>query len=107
MVLAGTMNKEIVTLLNKAGGNAVGLPRRCQSVARQEGCDARRFRHRLRGGEITSVHYQIINSRSRAAGVIPCDCAHRDGPARRDVERQRGYGGGEIAALSKPSGAAS
>lgn len=70
MVLAGTINKEIVTLLNKAGGNAVGLCGKdanllhARKVVMPDGADIGFV------GEIASVHYQIISVLC-GAGMIP------------------------------------
>ncbi len=70
MVLAGGVNKDIVTLLNQAGGTAVGLSGKdgdllhARQVTPPDGADIGHV------GEITNVHYHIINVLC-AAGMIP------------------------------------
>lgn len=61
MVLAGTVNKDIVTLINQAGGNAVGLSGKdgnllhAKKIELEDGVDLGNV------GEIDSVHFKIIN----------------------------------------------
>lgn len=61
MVLAGTVNKDIVTLINQAGGDAVGLSGKdgnllhAQKLETEDGVDLGNV------GEIVSVHYKIID----------------------------------------------
>lgn len=70
MVLCGTINKEIVTLLNLAGGDAVGLSGKdgnllhTKRMETEDGVDIGFV------GEVTGVHYKIINVLT-AAGLIP------------------------------------
>ncbi len=70
MVLCGTINKEIVSLLNVAGSNAVGLSGKDGNLlhARQlladDGTDLGFV------GEIAAVHYQVLNVLCKA-GLIP------------------------------------
>ena len=61
MVLAGTVNKDIVTLINQAGGNAVGLSGKdgnllhAKKIELEDGVDIGNV------GEIVSVHSKVIN----------------------------------------------
>lgn len=70
MVLAGRINKEIVTLISKAGGNPVGLSGKdgnllhARRIQLEDGSDIGFV------GEITGVHYKIINVLCDA-GMIP------------------------------------
>lgn len=70
MVLAGRINKEIVTLLSKAGGNPVGLSGKdgnllhARRIELEDGVDIGYV------GQITGVHYKIINVLCDA-GMIP------------------------------------
>jgi acetylglutamate kinase len=70
MVLAGSTNKDIVTLINQAGGNAVGLSGKdgsllhARKVESPDGVDLGNV------GEIVAVHFKIINVLS-AADMIP------------------------------------
>lgn len=70
MVLAGRINKEIVTLISKAGGNPVGLSGKdgnllhARKIKTEDGSDLGFV------GEITGVHYKIINVLCDA-GMIP------------------------------------
>ncbi|MCC6488940.1 MAG: acetylglutamate kinase [Candidatus Hydrogenedentes bacterium] len=70
MVLAGRINKEIVTLISKAGGNPVGLSGKdgnllhARKIKTEDGSDLGFV------GEITGVHYKIINVLCEA-GMIP------------------------------------
>ena len=70
MVLAGRINKEIVTLISKAGGNPVGLSGKdgnllhARKIKTEDGVDLGFV------GEITGVHYKIINVLCDA-GMIP------------------------------------
>lgn len=70
MVLAGAVNKEIVNLLNLAGGNAVGLCGKdgrllyARRIQRDDDADLGHV------GEITEVHDEIVNVLC-AAGMIP------------------------------------
>jgi acetylglutamate kinase len=70
MVLAGSVNKDVVSLLNQAGGNAVGLSGKdsnllhAKRVETDDGVDIGFV------GEITCVHYQIIHVLCQA-GMIP------------------------------------
>lgn len=70
MVLAGTINKDIVNLLNTAGGSAVGLSGKDGSLLhakRVELPDGADIGH---VGQITGVHYKIIRVLCEA-GFIP------------------------------------
>ncbi len=70
MVLAGRINKEIVTLISKAGGDPVGLSGKdgnllhARRMKTEDGIDIGFV------GEITGVHYKIINVICDA-GMIP------------------------------------
>jgi acetylglutamate kinase len=70
MVLAGSTNKDIVTLINKAGGDAVGLSGKdanllhARKIVSEDGVDLGNV------GEITSVHFKIIQVLC-ANGMIP------------------------------------
>lgn len=70
MVLAGSINKEIVSLLNVAGGNAVGLCGKdgnllhAKQIVLEDGGDIGHV------GQITSVHFRIIDVLT-GAGMIP------------------------------------
>ena len=70
MVLSGSTNKDIVTLINQAGGNAVGLSGKdgsllhARKVETLDGVDLGNV------GEIVAVHFKIINVLS-AADMIP------------------------------------
>ena len=70
MVLAGKLNKDIVSLLNRAGGNAVGLSGKdsnllfAQKKLMPDGSDIGQV------GEIVQVNTRIIDTLT-AAGVVP------------------------------------
>jgi acetylglutamate kinase len=70
MVLAGSTNKDIVSLINKAGGDAVGLSGKdanllhAKKIIGDDGVDLGNV------GEIVSVHFKILQVLS-AAGMIP------------------------------------
>jgi acetylglutamate kinase len=70
MVLAGTINKEVVNLLNQAGGNAVGLSGKdgnllhARKIKTADGFDLGHV------GHITNVHFGIITVLCEA-GMIP------------------------------------
>lgn len=70
MVLAGSINKDIVTLINQAGGNAMGLSGKdasllfAKKVASADGFDMGQV------GDIETVNAKIINVLC-GAGVIP------------------------------------
>ena len=70
MVLAGQINKDIVNLLNVAGGIAVGLSGKdggllhAKQVVMEDGTDVGCV------GDVTNVHYRIINVLNEA-GMIP------------------------------------
>ena len=70
MVLAGSTNKDIVTLINKAGGDAVGLSGKdgnllhARKIVGSDGVDLGNV------GEIVSVHFKIIQVLC-ANGMIP------------------------------------
>jgi acetylglutamate kinase len=70
MVLSGTINKEIVTLINKAGGNAIGISGKDGNLL--HACQMRSGDGPGLGfvGEITGVHFHIINVLCDA-GLIP------------------------------------
>jgi acetylglutamate kinase len=67
MVLVGRVNKEIVSLINQAGGNAVGLCGKDGNliVARPDGREGIGF-----VGEVSSVNVNILNSLVKS-GYIP------------------------------------
>jgi acetylglutamate kinase len=60
MVLAGTINKEVVSLVNTAGGNAVGICGKdgnlihARQITLEDGADIGHV------GEITGIHFQIL-----------------------------------------------
>ncbi len=70
MVLSGTINKEIVALINASGGNAVGISGKdgnlmhARKLTLEDGTDLGHV------GEITAVHFGIINVLC-AADLIP------------------------------------
>ncbi len=70
MVLAGSVNKDIVTLLNQAGGQAVGLSGKdanllhASKIVFEDGSDIGHV------GQIVNVHVRILNVLC-AAGIIP------------------------------------
>jgi len=70
MVLAGSTNKDIVSLINKAGGDAVGLSGKdanllhAQKIIGDDGVDLGNV------GEIVNVHFKIINTLTQG-GFIP------------------------------------
>ena len=70
MVLAGTLNKEIVSLISRAGGNPVGICGKdgnllhAKKLMAEDGADLGFV------GEITGVHFQIISVLCEA-GMIP------------------------------------
>ena len=70
MVLAGSTNKDIVTLINKAGGDAVGLSGKdgnllhARKVVSEDGVDLGNV------GEIVGVHFKVIQVLA-ANGMIP------------------------------------
>jgi acetylglutamate kinase len=70
MVLAGLINKDIVNLLNVAGGIAVGLSGKdggllhARKIETEDGVDIGHV------GEVTNVHYKIIHVLNEA-GMIP------------------------------------
>ena len=70
MVLAGTLNKEIVSLISRAGGNPVGICGKdgnllhARKLASEDGADLGFV------GEVTGVHFQIISVLCDA-GMVP------------------------------------
>ena len=70
MVLAGSVNKDIVGLINRAGGDAVGLCGKdgnllhAKKIVMEDGTDIGRV------GEISVVHFKLIDVLSRE-GMIP------------------------------------
>lgn len=70
MVLAGRINKEIVTLISKAGGNPVGLSGKDGNLLHAKRIHMEDDSDIGFVGEITGVHYKIINVICDA-GMIP------------------------------------
>ncbi len=70
MVLSGTINKEIVSLLNIEGGNAVGLSGKDANLIHAKRMTAADGADLGFVGEITGVHFQILNVLCQA-GMIP------------------------------------
>ncbi|GMW00462.1 MAG: acetylglutamate kinase [Candidatus Hydrogenedentota bacterium] len=70
MVLAGSVNKEIVSLINMAGGNAVGLSGKDGNLlhARKKNADDGVDLGQV--GEVIGVHFKIVQVLSEA-GMIP------------------------------------
>lgn len=70
MVLAGSLNKDIVNLLNQAGADAVGLSGKdgnllyAKQLLAEDGTDLGHV------GRITNVHYKVIDVLAKA-GMIP------------------------------------
>lgn len=70
MVLAGSTNKDIVTLINQAGGDAVGLSGKdgnllhAKKIVGDDGVDLGNV------GEIVNVHFKIIHTLTQS-GFIP------------------------------------
>jgi acetylglutamate kinase len=75
MVLGGTVNKEIVTLINQVGGKAVGLTGKDGALIRAKkmlsgrGQPGREGRHRA-GGEIDAIDPDVISALEES-GFIP------------------------------------
>jgi acetylglutamate kinase len=70
MILAGQVNKDIVRLINRAGGDAVGLSGKDANLlfaTRQEGADGSDIGH---VGRITGVHRKVVDTLTRG-GFIP------------------------------------
>jgi acetylglutamate kinase len=61
MVLAGKINKEIVSLLNQAGGNAVGLSGKDGNLLHARKLNAPGGEDIGFVGEITNVHFRILD----------------------------------------------
>ena len=61
MILAGSLNKEIVALINKSGGNAVGICGKdgnllhAKRIETEDGVDLGHV------GSVTNVHYQLVS----------------------------------------------
>ncbi len=70
MILAGQVNKDIVRLINMAGGDAVGLSGTDANLlfaTKQEGADGSDIGH---VGRITGVHRKVIDTLTKA-GFVP------------------------------------
>lgn len=70
MVLAGSVNKEIVALINSAGGNAVGLCGKDGNLLHASKIDTGDGVDIGHVGTINAVHYQVVNVLCEA-GMIP------------------------------------
>jgi acetylglutamate kinase len=70
MVLSGSVNKDVVRLINQAGGDAVGLSGKdgnllfARKIETEDGSDIGQV------GRITNVHTRVVDTLSRA-GLIP------------------------------------
>lgn len=70
MVLAGSVNKEIVGLINRAGGNAVGLCGKDGNLMHAVGIKTEDGTDLGHVGHISSVHYQVVSVLANE-GMIP------------------------------------
>ena len=70
MVLAGSVNKEIVGLINRAGGNAVGLCGKDGNLMHAVGIVSKDGTDLGHVGHISSVHYQVVSVLANE-GMIP------------------------------------
>jgi acetylglutamate kinase len=70
MVLAGTINKEVVSLINVAGGTAVGICGKDGNLLHAQRIDTDSGADLGRVGKIVGLHYRIINVLCEA-GMIP------------------------------------
>ncbi|MBM3289870.1 MAG: acetylglutamate kinase [Candidatus Hydrogenedentes bacterium] len=70
MVLAGTLNKEIVSLISRAGGNPVGICGKDGNLLHARKLTAKDGADLGFVGEITGVHFQIISVLCEA-GMVP------------------------------------
>ncbi len=96
MVLAGSTNKSIVSLINKAGGRAVGISGRDANLLLAErmlrdGVDIGLV------GEITAVDPEILNTLSEA-GYVPVVSSVASGPNGETYNINADHAAGEIAA---------
>lgn len=97
MTLAGTVNKDIVNLINQAGGDAVGICGKdgnllhARKLPGKDGADIGHV------GEITAVHYKIINVVCEA-GMIPVVAPVATDPAGGTWNVNADTAAGEIAA---------
>ncbi len=97
MVLSGTINKEIVSLINSAGGIAVGISGKdgnllhAKKIIPEDGADLGWV------GEIERVHYKVINVLC-AAGMIPVIAPLATDPEGRTWNVNADTAAGEIAA---------
>jgi acetylglutamate kinase len=97
MVLAGRVNKEIVMLLNQAGGNAVGLSGKDGSLLHAERMTAEDGTDLGHVGRITSVQHQIVRVLCDA-GMIPIIAPTATGPGGGTLNVNADTAAGEIAA---------
>lgn len=97
MVLAGTINKEIVSLINSAGGSAVGICGKdgnlmhARKIEREDGADLGYV------GEIVGLHYKLVNVLC-SAGMIPVIAPIASDPDGRTWNINADTAAGEIAA---------
>lgn len=98
MVLAGTINKEIVSLLNVSGGNAVGICGKdgnllhARKIETADGTDLGFV------GEITSVHFLLLDVLCKA-GMIPVVAPIATDPQGRSWNINADTAAGDIAAV--------
>ena len=97
MVLAGTINKEIVSLINAAGGTAVGICGKdgnllhARKITSEDGVDLGWV------GEVAQVHFKIISVLCQA-GMIPVIAPIATDPSGRTWNVNADTAAGEIAA---------
>ncbi len=70
MVLTGSVNKEIVSLINRAGGNAVGLCGKDGNLMHAVGIQTKDGTDLGHVGRIESVHFQLVSVLANE-GMIP------------------------------------
>ncbi len=70
MVLTGSVNKEIVSLINRAGGNAVGLCGKDGNLMHAVGIETKDGTDLGHVGHIESVHFQLVSVLANE-GMIP------------------------------------
>jgi acetylglutamate kinase len=97
MVLAGKVNKDIVNLLNRAGGTAVGLSGKDGNLLHAKKMDLGDGVDIGFVGQITCVHYGIINVLC-SAGMIPVIAPVATDPSGNTYNVNADTAAGEVAA---------
>jgi acetylglutamate kinase len=98
MVLAGSINKEIVSLLNLAGGNAVGICGKDGNLLHAKQLTTENGGNLGCVGEITSIHFHLLTVLMQA-GMIPVVAPIATDPEGRTWNINADTAAGDIAAV--------